>query len=97
MRHPEPERLTAENEHLHTQLDSAEAEIERLTVALEDETTKHRFLEAALNEEIADNKAVRRQPGCRLSRRTGRGVPPTIFFQQQPSFGPGSPPHQYNS
>lgn len=97
MRHPEPERLTAENEHLHAQLDSAEAEIERLTVALEDETTKHRFLEAALNEEIADNKAVRRQPGCRLSRRTGRGVPPTICFQQQPSFGPGSPPHQYNS
>eukprot|EP00668_Euglena_longa_P040655 GGOE01053535.1.p1 GENE.GGOE01053535.1~~GGOE01053535.1.p1 ORF type:complete len:682 (+),score=176.99 GGOE01053535.1:305-2047(+) len=55
------ERLTAENEHLHAQLDAAEAEIERLSVALGDESKKTRFLEAALNEEIADNKAVRRQ------------------------------------
>eukprot|EP00668_Euglena_longa_P011192 GGOE01013574.1.p1 GENE.GGOE01013574.1~~GGOE01013574.1.p1 ORF type:complete len:560 (-),score=118.56 GGOE01013574.1:204-1883(-) len=55
------ESCTAENDHLHTQLDAAEAEIERLTLALGDESQKHRFLEAALNEEIADNKAVRRQ------------------------------------
>eukprot|EP00667_Euglena_gracilis_P011107 EG_transcript_11336 len=55
------ESYATENDRLHAQLDAAEAEIERLTVALGDETHKHRFLEAALNEEIADNKAVRRQ------------------------------------
>lgn len=55
------ESLAAENDHLQAQLDAADAEVERLTIALGDETTKQRFLESALNEEIADNKAVRRQ------------------------------------
>jgi len=33
------ESLAAENEHLHTQLEAAEAEVERLSVALGDEST----------------------------------------------------------
>lgn len=55
------ERYAADNDALREQLQAADAEVERLSLALGDEATQHRFLEAALNEEIADNKAVRRQ------------------------------------